>query len=612
MYLDFSLKLVHKKYILIFLSFILIFIINSCEFSPTGVNYVDIKQTTPIAHINLNNSNDTLKVFGQTYFDYNIDIGNRNADSVNLYIDGKLFSYSMSLKQSVFFNSLSYSNSYHSLKIEVKSNSGTGSIADVFGVEKVLFSKKFVLVIDNSTSPVSIISAYPSDGRLKIEWKRYSSFNFQSYQVYADNILFATIKNQSTTYWIDSNYVCGNVSFRIDVGAANMTGKGNTFNYSGNFSNIISLLVTDSNKVKITWSKNIFYNNFGEYAIYRGDEYNEKLIDKLNNINDTTYIDKNPYFGNEIFYKIDAYPPNYYGTINDSKRMSCFLGKKMMPANSIYYVPSLNSIYIFNYNGIYRLNANNYTVLDSISSQNLNTDPSASSLLSISENGQYAYLTYGASFLKINPLTLSIEKTIPTNTIVGYNSYAGSSFQVNDSNFIAYSSCTKILFYEGIQLVNNLILNMNNSTIADSLPHSESNFGCKISQNNKYFYADNNLYSINNNQLNKIGSVNSSEFSFIGNGDKYIALNNSAIQIRNSSNMSLITSINSNGAADFSFDPATGWIGGTAIINGDYYYIIYDSNNGREITRIHVYPSYNYHMANSALFSPNGFYLPLK
>ena len=66
------------KSLLIVLSFLMFF--NSCKFTPTGTNFVDIKQQEPVASINLNYAKDTIKVWGNIYLNYQINIGNLKVD----------------------------------------------------------------------------------------------------------------------------------------------------------------------------------------------------------------------------------------------------------------------------------------------------------------------------------------------------------------------------------------------------------------------------------------------------------------------------------------------------------------------------------------------------
>lgn len=587
----------------------LIFLLHSCEFNPTGTNFIDIPQEQPVANINLNFSIDTIKVWGETNFNYSIDIGERKIDSVNLYVDNKLFASKSSSVGNIFFNSNEYSNNSHKLKIEIIASSGTGSISDVLGAEKAIFTKEWTLIIDNQTpGSLKITSAGPSNGRLKIQWQKYYKFNFQFYSLYKNDVLVTILKNQNINTWTDSDYVCGKAEYRVDITAANQVGVGNVLNYDGNYSRIINLTVTDSNKVKLVWSKNIFYNNFGSYAVYRGYYTPGKQIIVLKNINDTTYIDEYPVFGKETIYSVGAYPPGYAGySGNESTGSTCSIGNKMLEAYTIQYIPSLNSVYILNSNGIYRLDAGSFSIL---SSQNSRFNDYGEAV-SVSQNGQYMYVSGNASFVKLDPLTLTVEKTIPTNSIVKYTSYINSGFKVTDLNLIAYSSTVPLQYQGGFKLVSNLILNMNSNSIADSTTYEESSLVCFISNNSKYFYANSTLYRIYNNHLSGIGNISGYQFGFIDDGERYVTLTNNSLQINRSSDMSTIVSISIEQPQVYCYDPVTDYIGVSENINDENYFVIYDTQNGNEIQKAQVYGSTWYYFANSTLFSYDGFYLHL-
>lgn len=608
---------IQKRFTALLIILLLLFIINSCQYTPTGVNYVNITPEKPVAYMNLDFAVDTIKIWGTKYLNYWVDIGKRNADAVNLYIDNKLFFSSRVLIDSVLFNSGLYANSTHKLKIEVIANSGTGSISDVLGVEKVIFSKEWTLIIANQQpSPLKILSATPLDGRLKVEWEKYNYFNFQSYYLFKNNIKVAEFDDKGLNYWIDSEYVCGSADYRVDIKAANNVCTGINFNYSDNYSNIIDLAITDSNKVRVTWSKNVFYNNFGSYAVYRGPDYEGKLISVLKNINDTTFLDEDPLFGSEIKYSIGAYPPGYtdYSGFprNEGEKLACFIGGRILTANYIRFVPSSNSIYLINPTVIQRLDANSYSVSASQGSI------AGSGELEVSPNGQFIYVTGEAEFIKLNPLTLAVEKYIPTKSILGYNSYILFGFQVTDSNFIAYPSYAQPTtfggtgkFIGGDKLICDIIINMNDNSVIDSTITDESDFTCNIADNYKYFYTNGFLYSIMNNKLIKNGYVSGSQFSFIGDGERYVTEENNTLYINKSSDMGTIVSINIAQPANYFYDSVTDCIGIIELINNEYYFTIFNTQTGDEVKKIHISNSYGYYFANSTLFSYEGYYLPL-
>ncbi|MGE5797502.1 MAG: hypothetical protein ACM34N_12015 [Ignavibacteria bacterium] len=592
------------KIFVLLLTQTMLFSIYSCEFSPTGSNYVEITPEIQPAYINLDFNSDTVKIWGEKNISYNINISGLQLRRVKIFFDDVLLTQTSQLNGDFYFDSEKYSNSAHKLKIEVTSSSGTGSISDKLGVETVLFVKEWVLVIDNA-KPVrlAITSIEPYEGRLKITWEKYENFNFEFYSLNLNGFFLTIIYDQEKNYWIDSNYVSGPINYSVNVTAAGQVGIGNACNYfSGNPE--VFADVNDSGKVNLSWTKNLFYNNFEYYQVRRVfNENSIKTIATLYGINDTTYIDEDPPFGCE--YKYQVLVSGYYESL--SSGAACYIGNKMLEFQTVEFIPSLNSIYIKNRDGYYRLDPENLSVL---AHQDRMINSVGEDRLALSRNGVYAYISADNNFYRLNPLSLAVEQTYSTNSIVKYNSYIQMGFKVSDSNFIAYTSWSKPneVTY---QFIGNVIFNLNTKTVVEALSAEESSWFCFISANNKYFYTSGNLYGIVKDNLVKSGSEKTGQFSFIEDGEEYIILNNNIFQVKRSRDMSLRSSMSFESAANFSYDPATGYLGFSGSYNGENYYFVYDINTWKEIIRIHVFDSYGLFFANSTLFGYQGYYLHL-
>ncbi len=605
----------NSKLAFLFLTFTLLFVTNSCEFTPTGTDYVEISPKEPVAFINLDFAVDTIKIWGSKYLDYWIDIGERYPDSVNFYLDNKLISYSRSLSDSIMFNSDLYPDGTHTIKIKVLANSGSGSISDVLGAEKVLFTKEWTLIINNANPGLlKIKSAKPVDGRLRIEWEKFNQFNFNSYYLYKNNALVGVFKNKDTNYWIDTGYVCGNADYRVDLQASNSLSIGIPFNYSGNYSEITNLTVTDSNYVKITWSKNLFYNNFGSYAVYGGFGYNAAPLAVINNVNDTSFIDREPVFGSQLTYSVGVYLPgtqDYTGILgNSGTPQKCSIGNKILNGDYVQFFSSMSSIYIIDFLDIYRIDPVLCTEIAHNSLPNTETR-----YFSISPDGKNLYMSADTKFIKFDPLTLEIQESIPTRSIMGYTTYIKSNFNVTDSNIICFSSFLPGsgtgTFIGNYKFTGNVIINMNSKTIIDTLSAAVSDYNCSIANNNKYFFSKNNLYTISNNKLNKIAAIPGSRFNFIENGEKYIVSNNNLLQVNNTNDLRNLYSFPVDLFSDYYYDIADNFMGITMKKNDKYYFVIYNLRNGEQLKEVQVADYYNYYFANSILFTAYGYYLPL-
>jgi hypothetical protein len=161
------------------------------------------------------------------------------------------------------------------------------------------------------------------------------------------------------------------------------------------------------------------------------------------------------------------------------------------------------------------------------------------------------------------------------------------------------------------KLIGNVIIDPRNNTVVEALSTQESGFYCSISPNSKYFYAAGDLYKISNNNLIKLGKESAFYFIFIEEGEKYIIFSNNTLQVKQSSNMSIISSMSVGSASTLCYDPATGYIGFAGRLDDEFYYFVYDINTWREIKRVHICDDFGYGIANSILFNYEGYYLPL-
>ena len=134
-------------------------------------------------------------------------------------------------------------------------------------------------------------------------------FNFQTYEVWEDNSLIATIRDHEKNYWRHPHYVGGQTRFRIRIKAAGHTvdGPWKTFDMPG--VTILNAECIDDNRVEIVWAKSQFDSAFSHYIIHR----NSNAIHTSYDVSDTTYIDSTLIFGSNIGYNTSLYSisPSY-------------------------------------------------------------------------------------------------------------------------------------------------------------------------------------------------------------------------------------------------------------------------------------------------------------
>lgn len=96
-------------------------------------------------------------------------------------------------------------------------NSGTGSIADLLGVEGYSFEKSWYLVINRLPQPIIAESGVSDDNFLLIRWSRCDEEGFAYYNIKSSTGIDKKIFHVDSNFIIDYSYVGGKISYRIDL-----------------------------------------------------------------------------------------------------------------------------------------------------------------------------------------------------------------------------------------------------------------------------------------------------------------------------------------------------------------------------------------------------------
>ena len=142
----------HLRPILLFLS--LIFILSSCEYIPKGENFSEVNPNVPPPDIVLDLSfdSDTLKInFYPFTISYSVEAGDNLVYGIFLMIGQDTLQTDWDDNGEFTFKPTSfYEEGIHDLKMEIITNTNTGSLADVAGYEFLTFEYYWTLVIENT------------------------------------------------------------------------------------------------------------------------------------------------------------------------------------------------------------------------------------------------------------------------------------------------------------------------------------------------------------------------------------------------------------------------------------------------------------------------------
>lgn len=254
------------------------------------------------------NSGDTINVFGTTYVNLslsgphgNIESGTASLgkeDSWNNIDDVSNGSFILSL-----YDLKSTGNGIFMLRLDLVTSSGSGSLADKLGAEKVNITLKWIVKIDLSPPAKPVPTLGIVDGFLTLQWPAYTRPNFQSYVVNRKlpNGLTQTfeIKDSKINRWKDENYA-GGYGATLEYSLSIVTEPGTTTSDGIPYAD--PMIITSStfnladSTVTIKWKPTKFYGAFKGYKFDRDGGID---VTTLTNVNDSTFTYKMSfiYFG---------------------------------------------------------------------------------------------------------------------------------------------------------------------------------------------------------------------------------------------------------------------------------------------------------------------------
>ena len=422
------------------LPLLIIFAAFSCEYEPTGSNFKDIKIEEPVFYINLNNQRDTVIISGDANLHYSIDLDGRKIKRLEMFLDDRKLYYGNDDTGTIYFYSDNYTNGYHKLRIEFVSNSGTGSMADHLGAEQLQAVYEWILFVDNYPPPkISINKIEKYNGGIRINWNSYEESDFQYYSVNkgylnrTNSPPFMEVKkiyNRKDTTYFDESYIGGEYAYRIDIVAGDKMNAGLLKTLNEESPQILSYEWTNDNKIKMTWTKSDYENNFTRYEFHRDLSGSPPPSEKFfMNINDTSGIVDDAYFGSSYNYYLTLISKG--GKIPKSDLVEIIPDKKIMAFNRMIFSESLNSIYLIDERGAYD---HKILRLDPDSFEILAESPSLfSNIVKLSPDGTKLYALLNGSFAELNPYNLTIKENIDFPENLPDNSFP-KNFAVSDNN----------------------------------------------------------------------------------------------------------------------------------------------------------------------------------
>ncbi len=591
-----------------------LFILGGCEaitFSPEEEHFVDLLPSPLTISLNFTDPSDTLVVWGQTEFSYQLDLDDREFEEVRFYVDS-IFIGSSQSSRNFSFSSQAFPDGPHTLGIEIWVHSGSGSLADRLGAEFALALIEQPIYINNALpDPIVDISAERLGGGMQLSWPAYLENNFQSYKIYkiydsGAERLEATISNPTDTSWSHPHFIGGEqLSYRVDLCATGVQARGATVNFSDVIPQLIDISTDDDGNTTFRWNRCKYSSAFAGYRIELDSTGGWQPFASILNINDTTLSNHVIPFGVHKEYRLVTLSSNpLYNLYGDQR--NGWAGERIPEYDRLQYVEETNSIYLLDQVKAWRYDASTMT-----------EEASATLRYSVvAYDGSRAFAVedrYGTELLEIDPMTFT--------TI---NSYATEDYVVTPAHMweLGLASTDKVFaraseYRDPTWFAVRSIMMTPGDLNSGSEIRGVSNWAPDLlffSKNGHYavlsdYYAT--LYDVSQNEFTEMRRIDTPQhFTFLGDGEEYVTAVNGSIEIFSTSDSSIVTSFSiPEDLRGLQIDPGSGFLGGYGHDTATYY--VYDLVNQTVVHQISVAKLYHdeYAFANSTLFSPFGYYI---
>jgi hypothetical protein len=518
----------------------LVLVVFACTYAPEEEYFRDVPQTDPVVSLSLNSYDnaDTIYLWSYTNFSYRLDAGKGKLERVEMLIDDAVIR-TATTPQGEFI--MDYYNWFqtgtYELKLQFVASSGTGSLAEKVGAEKIQVWRKWVLVIDADRPQIPHVTFSEENGFLRINWPKYTKPNFVRYSIIKSdgygNETGRQILNRDENFWIDSAYVGGYsrylqyrvwVESKIGSTASDYAYKYDPVSFTAGPLNQLDSTVT------VTWSRTKYPGALAAYTVresgaelYRTTEANDTSV---------TVKLKSIVFGAEdvlYFNAAPKYVPNYYPSADIVARL--MLGKKLPhPGTYAYNVDRKQYIAYSNVPGktpYFYLYTPDMVAVDSIATGSVAPN--------MPVRGQYIYYhtSQGLDMLDLN--TGNVNRNVTPTLPGSFRATSTGLVNYDDSRYSAGKTIYSTTVYDVLQ--KKIIYSDGQYTRVYSTVSVDGNF---------ILAGRSRLLKISNGSTTQVGTVpgGSAFIDFRGDDcNEMIFYSGNAISIRNSNNGALLRTI---------------------------------------------------------------------
>lgn len=400
-----------SKIIGLLCALLLILLIGCEEFPLEGEHYVELsEEPTTEVFLNLLDMPDTLVMVKDTQILYDIDVSNSAAFAIYLVFNDKPYFLGNTSKGTFTIPNNFFASGYVKFEFAVITTTSTGSIADYYKRELLLWKIQKMLRFDNSpTVKLEFTKAEERNGSIYLEWPRYPHENLSIYRIMRTWIPDTNMPplisyfnlGINDTHITDTLFVGGEIRYKIITrNNYNSQMESSEVSFSGSVATINNFKTISKDTIELTWNKPHFIANAIGYKIsVVGNSYEFFTQSTLDTVARITGVEFG-YTAQVVLTTLSHDPYN-----NLSKSTNVYLGEKISGIKKIIDDPTRERTFILNSPHLVKIENNQKdTVLVSFS----NDGPTF-----LSEDGTTLYLSSINSFYEVDAGSLVVLETYP-------------------------------------------------------------------------------------------------------------------------------------------------------------------------------------------------------
>jgi len=250
-------------------------------YTPSGEHFVEVEPPTGEGvTLELVGSDEVLVARGRVVLEYRLELGGWYINEIVVAAEpeegaeiplGSTHDY-----EQFVFDSRELENGRYMLHLRVRTNSGSGSLADVLGAEQLILTLSQPISVENGTPAVAFTNVARVDGRVVVEWEPSRRVGFEYYELkriywsgssWYDVLGPTRITNREATRFEDRAFVGGRVRYELTVGASGEDPHYTTIEHAEPPPQPLAISQPDG--VFLEWSPTPYSANFSRYRLQR-------------------------------------------------------------------------------------------------------------------------------------------------------------------------------------------------------------------------------------------------------------------------------------------------------------------------------------------------------